>query len=316
MRTLFHGLSALALGLATCLTASAQTANQNQARDPNQNTANQNQNQAREANQNAANQNNQGGRKVIRGVIAGVTVEGELAIDYRTNRAATAEMTYLTIVGSERDRNRDQNDRDQARNRDQGERNDRDQARNRDQGERNDRDQARNRDQNDRDRNNQNQNDNDRRASSESERHNIYVVWLTPRTQVRRASDRDRNDQNANRGDRNANPGDRNVNDNNNIRDDQNNNVNRSGNTLTVDALEVGDRVDVRFIQRSSAGDNANQNMASRRHGRHRTYYGEAVSITILSEPGQNDGDRDSNRDQNQNRDRNQDNSRDNDRDD
>jgi len=158
MRTLFHGLTTLALGLAACLDASAQTANQNQnqTRDQNQNTTNQNQNTT---NQNQNNQNNQGERKVLRGVIAGVTVEGEVAIDYRTNRAATAEMTYLTIVGSESSRDRDRDD-NAARNRDQD---DRDQARNRDQNDRNDRDQARNRDQNDRDRGNQN--DNDRRAS-------------------------------------------------------------------------------------------------------------------------------------------------------
>jgi len=62
----------------------------------------QNQNQNRNQDQDSSNRNNQGERKVIRGVIAGVTVEGEVAIDFRTNRAATAEMSYLTIVGSER----------------------------------------------------------------------------------------------------------------------------------------------------------------------------------------------------------------------
>jgi len=82
---------------------------------------------------------------------------------------------------------------------------------------------------------------------------------------------------------------------------------------LTVDALEVGDRVEVRFVQRSAAGGNANQQLANSKHGRHRTYFGEAVAVTILSEPGQNDRDRDSDRDRN--RDRNQ-NNRDNDRDD
>src|SRR4051812_48115000 len=85
MRTLFAGLTTLTLGIAACLNATAQTGNQNQNR-----------------NQNTGNQNSQGERKVIRGVIAAVTVEGEMAIDFRTNRAATAEMTYLTIVGSER----------------------------------------------------------------------------------------------------------------------------------------------------------------------------------------------------------------------
>ena len=76
-------------------------------------TRNQDQNAANQA---GNNQNRQGERKVIRGIIAGVTVEGELAIDYRTHRAATAEMTFLTIVGTERDRDRN---RDRDRDRDQ-----------------------------------------------------------------------------------------------------------------------------------------------------------------------------------------------------
>jgi len=317
MRTLFHGLTALAFGLATCLTASAQTGkqDQDQGQTPGQSqTRSQDQNTT---NRNDNNQNNQGERKVIHGIVAGVTVEGELAIDYRTNRAATAEMTYLTIVGSERDRgrNRDQDDRDQARNRDQNDRNNRDQASNKDESNRdqasnknqNDRDQASNKDQNDRERNNQN--DNERRASSENQRHNVYLVRLTPRTEVRRASDRsnnrDRNERNANRGDRNeqnANRGDQNRDETNKNQANQNNNAEQSERALTIEALELGDRVEVRFVQRSTAGDNSNQNMASRKHGRHRTYYGEAVAITILSEPGQNDRDRDSGRGQDRGR--------------
>jgi len=332
MRALFHGLTTLVFGLATCLTASAQTGNQdqNQGQTPGQSqTRSQDQNTT---NRNDNNQNNQGERKVIHGIVAGVTVEGEIAIDYRTNRAATAEMTYLTIVGSERDRgrNRDQNDRDQARNRDQNDRSDRDQARNRDQNDRSDRDQVSNRDQNDRnqasnrdqnDRERNNQNINERQASSENQRHNIYLVSLTPRTEVRRASDRgnnrDRNDRNANRSQRNddnANRAARDRDENNN-QANQNDNAEQSRRALTIEALEVGDRVEVRFVQRSTTGDNSNQNMASRKHGRHRTYYGEAVAITILSEPGQNDRDRDSGRDQGRDRNQNNRNDQDNNRD-
>lgn len=38
--------------------------------------------------------------QTIRGTIAGVTLERELTIDYKTNRAVESDMTMLTIVGS------------------------------------------------------------------------------------------------------------------------------------------------------------------------------------------------------------------------
>lgn len=38
--------------------------------------------------------------QTIRGTIAGVTLEGELTIDFKTNRAVEADMTLLTIVGA------------------------------------------------------------------------------------------------------------------------------------------------------------------------------------------------------------------------
>jgi len=276
MRSLLTGLPTLALGLATCLSAMAQPATQN----PNQGQ-----------NQSSSNQNRQGERKVIQGVIAAVTVEGELLIDQRTNRAASAEMTFLTIVGSERPRDRQRDDAARNRDRDQNDRNDRDAAQNRD------------RDQNDR-------NAGDRQASSDRQRHNVYVVWLTPRTEIRRLDrDRDRDNQDANRNERDR--GDRNTGANANA---SNRGVNASA--LTIDALEVGDRVEVQFVERGAADSNQNRNQvqnqnpnaASRKHGRHRTYYGEAVAINILSSPDQNDRDRDSGRDQNRDRNRDQNN--------
>jgi hypothetical protein len=39
-------------------------------------------------------------KETIRGVVAGVTAEGEMAIDYRTNKAVLVEAANLTIVGS------------------------------------------------------------------------------------------------------------------------------------------------------------------------------------------------------------------------
>ncbi len=38
--------------------------------------------------------------ETIRGVIAGITTEGEVMLDYRTNAAARAEGAFLTVVGS------------------------------------------------------------------------------------------------------------------------------------------------------------------------------------------------------------------------
>ncbi len=40
------------------------------------------------------------GAETIRGVISGITAEGEVLLDYRTNAAARAEGAFLTIVGS------------------------------------------------------------------------------------------------------------------------------------------------------------------------------------------------------------------------
>jgi len=40
------------------------------------------------------------GAETIRGVIAGITAEGEVVLDFRTNAAARAEGAFLTVVGS------------------------------------------------------------------------------------------------------------------------------------------------------------------------------------------------------------------------
>jgi hypothetical protein len=53
-------------------------------------------------NRSAAQDRNQAapGVETIRGVISGITAEGEIMLDYRTNAAARTEGAYLTIVGS------------------------------------------------------------------------------------------------------------------------------------------------------------------------------------------------------------------------
>lgn len=151
--------------------------------------------------------------KTIHGVVAGVTVEGELAVDYKTNRAASAEMTFLTIVGmpvgeGEKGHHegtaggtaRDEHEKGAAAG-----------------------------------------------ARHHHVRHNVYVVWVSPKTKVCMAKAS---------GGANGTPAD-----------------------AKLDDLEIGDHVEVVFnardLERHAAG----------KHGRHRTYFGDASSITILSEP-------------------------------
>src|SRR5437588_8115128 len=130
MRKLLATLTPVALALALCANASAQS-NKDKSKD-----------------QDNANQNRPAGEtQTIRGVIAGVTLEGETAVDFRTGRAVEVETAYLTIVGSPR------RDRDRERG--------------------------------------------ERAGESGRNRHNIYVVWLTPRTWVRDATHRDNKEASA-----------------------------------------------------------------------------------------------------------------------
>jgi hypothetical protein len=46
------------------------------------------------------NQSTTAGTETIRGVVSGITAEGETMLDFRTNTAARSEGAYLTIVGS------------------------------------------------------------------------------------------------------------------------------------------------------------------------------------------------------------------------
>src|SRR3954469_19787817 len=79
MRTTLAGVSAMVLALATCLSASAQ------------------------ANRDAGGRQGDrpsGDEQAIRGVISGISVTGEMSIDFRTNRAVSLEADYVTVVGS------------------------------------------------------------------------------------------------------------------------------------------------------------------------------------------------------------------------
>jgi hypothetical protein len=202
---------------------------------------------ARAQNANQNNDRDAGKRETIRGVVAGVTVAGETAIDYATHRAQTVEMTYLTVVGSPV---RDSASRDNDKGRD----------------------------------NNNRDGDRDRRTDGDRPRHNVYVVWLSPTTEVRDATS-----GGSNRSD---------------DRDRRSGSAGAQGKTTTLDALEVGDTVRLTFTRREFSRSGDQQQQVSK-HGRHRTYFGDANSITILSEPDrQRGGDRASSNDRERDDDR------------
>jgi hypothetical protein len=156
-------------------------------------------------------QDNKGDRKAvethtIRGVIAGVTVEGELAVDYQNRRAVEAEATLLTIVGSPVREGHDAKATDD-------------------------------------------QNKDGDRAKAGHHRHNLYVMILSPRTEVR----------DARKGD------------------------DKNGSPSTLDAIEIGERVEVRFSPRDDNRSGGNADQARRaKHGRHRTHFGDAQTVTVL----------------------------------
>jgi hypothetical protein len=166
-------------------------------------------------------------RETIRGVIAAVAVEGETVIDQATRRAQIAEAAHLTVVGSPVRQGSAAGDAKDNTSGDQGR--------------------------------------SDNPSGSARRRHNVYVVWLNPRTEVRDAtgpkgSDKDKDRQPA------AAPG---------------------SNRAAFDKIEVGDQVEVTFVRRelATSGGNTQQALQMQRHGWDRTYFGDAVSITILSEP-------------------------------
>jgi hypothetical protein len=145
----------------------------------------------------------------IHGVIAGVTVEGELAVDYRTRRAVQAEATLLSVVGSPRHHH------EAAQNEPKEE-----------------------------------------AAHRHHHHHNLYVVVMSPRTEVRDARPEDGKPKEE--GIKNAKPS-------------------------TLDALEIGDHVEVTFAPREEDKSNTGADQGRRaRHGRHRIYFGDAISVTIM----------------------------------
>ena len=239
MRTRFVGFSTAILGLALCVGTSAQTGET--AKD-----------KVQGGDKVGADQN-AGRRVTIRGVIAGVTVEGETVVDTRSNRAATAEMDFLTIVGSPRHEcghgavgSAERGPREAGGDRDR------------------DRDRERSR-------------DGDRTVSAPRRRHNVYIVRLTPKTLIREAKCRERGRDGEER---------------------------EQSSQANFEDLEIGDHVEVTFLCRDEAGtsDNANAKDASRKHGRHRTYFGDALTITLLPDQGPRERSAASRREEDKNR--------------
>ncbi len=112
-----------------------------------------------------------------------------------------------------------------------------------------------------------NANENERAGSAGRKRHNVYFVWLSPRTKICETSAEHANST-------------------------QTQSQQAEKKECTLDQLEVGDHVEIQFSRRqeSSANSVAHQTEQMRqKHGRHRTFVGNASSITILA---YKDGDR------------------------
>jgi hypothetical protein len=161
--------------------------------------------------------------ETIRGIVAGITSEGEVTFDYRSNRAIMAEAAFLTVVGSPVKSEMGNSSR------------------------------------------RANANDNEKSGASGRKRHNVYMVWLTPKTKICEAgAEHGKSSQNQNQSQRQSQAEKKEV---------------------TLDQLEVGDHVEIQFNRREESGANsvAHQTEQMRqKHGRHRTFVVNASSITIL----------------------------------
>lgn len=100
----------------------------------------------------------------------------------------------------------------------------------------------------------------ERHAESGGRRHNVYVVWMTPKTKVCRASHETGAAEHAKTSE-------------------------DAQKECAFDELEVGDHVEVQFTpeEDSAAHHNIHQSQQMRqKHGRHRTHVGYATAITIM----------------------------------
>lgn len=200
MRTLFATATALTIGLALTSGVRADDKDKN--------------------NDNKDTQTQGTHSQTIHGIVAGVTVEGETAVDYQTNKAVMLEAAYLTVVGMPGHGHHGNADhKPNAAGAD---------SQNADKAEAS------------------------ARASSGG-RHNVYLVWLSPRTKVCEAKNADGEKK-----------------------------------ECSLDKLEVGDRVEIQMTRRDESGNNqqgAPSEAMRKKHGRNRIYVGDATEITILAAP-------------------------------
>jgi hypothetical protein len=174
------------------------------------------------------NQGTTTGTETIKGVVAGITKEGEFTYDYRANRGVAAEAAFLTVVGSPVKSEMGETSRRTNANA------------------------------------NANTNENERSEASGKKRHNVYIVWLSPRTKIC--------EQNTNYGTANR------------TRTQTQNQAEKDKKEVSFDQLEVGDHVEIQCDRReeSAANSVAHQTEQMRqKHGRHRVYIVNAKSITI-----------------------------------
>jgi hypothetical protein len=199
--------SAMCLLLAVSPYARAQQENQKPAATTNP-TAGENRNQASSA------------TATIRGVIAGITAEGEVMFDHRANKAVAAEATFLTVVGSPVKMEGAEGNRSSAT-------------------------------------------PNEERGASHRHRHNVYYVWLTPRTKIcEGTASNEKSGAQA---------------------ETQRSEQKRE---LALDKLEIGDRVEIQFTKNDDSGSTGSAHQTDQmrtKHGRHRTHVGFATEVKILS---------------------------------
>jgi hypothetical protein len=158
--------------------------------------------------------------ETIRGVIAGVTAEGEVTFDYAHNRAVAAEAAFLTVVGSPVKSEKEATEHaDKARAEENS-------------------------------------------GHSARKRHNVYIVWLSPRTKVCECME---GSGRSNAAKPESDKGEKKA--------------------CSLDKLEIGDHVEVQFQPRDESTEThfAHQTERMReKHGRHRTHVGFATEVTIL----------------------------------
>ena len=177
--------------------------------------------------------------ETIRGVIAGITAEGEVMFDHQNNRAVATQAAFLTVVGSPRKADAAVATRPAAAA--EATRPAADAAEATRPG-----------------------------AASATEehgtmnrrRHNIYIVWLTPKTKICEAATQPQ--KSTTQG------------------ETQNAEQKRE---VALDNLEVGDHVEVQFALRDDSGSTGSAHQTDqmrKKHGRHRTHVGFATAVTIL----------------------------------